>query len=210
MFLHPLRKSSPSWRLLTHSIRHERSFHSFPTTKTCPSPTCACAETPEMPPGLPIDHSKPLNGTMASYAEQVLICTGRGDWSSKIEEENSGDNLAADIGELVGKGGMFADVLCSLLFSLPPLLPSSLPPLCNYFCSVGSKKLMVYITAISPPFHPQHLPPPFAPNPPHHPNNLRLPPTLLQIHPLPPARILRFRARSRQGPFAPHETTSAT
>ncbi|PQE12115.1 hypothetical protein CJF31_00000275 [Rutstroemia sp. NJR-2017a BVV2] len=72
--------------------------------KKCPSPTCACADSPEMPEGLEIDHSKPLNGTMAAYAEQVLICTGKPDWPSRIEEENSGDNLAADIKELMGRG----------------------------------------------------------------------------------------------------------
>ncbi|KAG4427510.1 hypothetical protein IFR05_017005, partial [Cadophora sp. M221] len=64
---------------------------------------------PAMPEGLPIDHSKPLNGTMAPYAEQVLICTGKDDWESKIEDENAGDNLAADIKELMGRGGVFSD-----------------------------------------------------------------------------------------------------
>lgn len=63
-----------------------------------------------MPPGKDIDHSKGLNGTMAAYAEQVLVCTGKEDWMSKIEEENSGDNLAADIKELVGRGGVYTDV----------------------------------------------------------------------------------------------------
>lgn len=63
-----------------------------------------------MPEGFEIEHSKPLNGTMAAYAEQVLICTGKDDWISKIEEEDSGDNLAADIKELVGRGGTYADV----------------------------------------------------------------------------------------------------
>ncbi|KUJ11443.1 Sucraseferredoxin-like protein [Mollisia scopiformis] len=62
-----------------------------------------------MPEGLEIDHSKSLNGTMAAYAEQVLICTGKDDWMSRIEEENSGDNLAADIKELLGRGGMYSD-----------------------------------------------------------------------------------------------------
>lgn len=50
---------------------------------------------------------------MAPYAEQVLICTGKDDWMSKIEEENSGDNLAADIKELVGRGGVYSDVRLS-------------------------------------------------------------------------------------------------
>lgn len=64
-----------------------------------------------MPEGLEIDHAKPLNGTMAAYAEQVLICTGKDDWMSRIEEENSGDNLAADLKELMGRGGVYSDVL---------------------------------------------------------------------------------------------------
>jgi hypothetical protein len=63
-----------------------------------------------MPEGFNIDHSRHLNGTMAAYAEQVLVCTGKEDWMSKIEEENSGDNLAADIKELVGRGGVYSDV----------------------------------------------------------------------------------------------------
>jgi len=47
---------------------------------------------------------------MAAYAEQVVVCTGKDDWSSRIEEENAGDNLVADVKELVGRGGKFADV----------------------------------------------------------------------------------------------------
>jgi len=62
-----------------------------------------------MPEGLEIDHNKPLNGTMAAYAEQVLICTGQSDWKSRIEEENDDDNLAADIKELMGRGGVYSD-----------------------------------------------------------------------------------------------------
>ncbi|KAI1753245.1 Sucraseferredoxin-like protein [Xylaria castorea] len=79
------------------------------TVPRCPSPTCDCADTPEMPQGLPIDHEAKLNGLIASYAEQVLICTGRTDWPSRIEEDNSGDNLAADLKELIGRGGIYSD-----------------------------------------------------------------------------------------------------
>jgi hypothetical protein len=72
---------------------------------------------PSMPEGLEIDHSKNLNGTMAPYAEQVLICTGKDDWSSRIEDEGAGDNLAADLKELLGRGGVYSDVcLPSLAF----------------------------------------------------------------------------------------------
>ncbi|KAL2074246.1 hypothetical protein VTL71DRAFT_8024 [Oculimacula yallundae] len=129
MFLRPLARSS--WRnqrpIQTYNhfhIRHDKARMitraistrpnrdtnpPFPTVSTCPSPTCSCASMPPMPEGLPIDHSKPLNGTMAPYAEQVLICTGKDDWMSRIEEENSGDNLAADIKELIGRGGVYSD-----------------------------------------------------------------------------------------------------
>lgn len=63
-----------------------------------------------MPESLEIDHKKNLNGTMAAYAEQVLVCTGKDDWMSRIEEENAGDNLAADLKELLGRGGAYRDV----------------------------------------------------------------------------------------------------
>ena len=84
----------------------------FPTIATCPSPTCECAEAPTLPDGLEIDRKSPLNGVISSYAEQVLICTGRDDWASRIEEEHSGDNLAADLKELFGRGGKYSDVSC--------------------------------------------------------------------------------------------------
>lgn len=63
-----------------------------------------------MPLGKGIDKSSKLNGLIASYAQQVLICTGKDDWSSRIEDDNSGDNLAADLKELIGRGGIYSDV----------------------------------------------------------------------------------------------------
>ncbi|KAK1966407.1 hypothetical protein LY78DRAFT_578434 [Colletotrichum sublineola] len=81
----------------------------FELVPTCPSPTCECAATPAMPDGLEIDRKAPLNGVVSAYAEQVLVCTGKDDWASRIEEENSGDNLAADLKELFGRGGMYSD-----------------------------------------------------------------------------------------------------
>ncbi|KAG9231888.1 Sucrase/ferredoxin-like-domain-containing protein [Amylocarpus encephaloides] len=93
--------------LRPYAIRHEPP--TFPTIPKCPSPTCDCSATPELPPSLPIDHKAKLNGTMAQYSEQILICTGKDDWLSRIEEENSGDNLAADIKELLGRGGIYSD-----------------------------------------------------------------------------------------------------
>lgn len=87
----------------------------FPTAPSCPNPTCAFAGTPALPNGLEIDHNKPLNGTMAPYSEQVLICTGERDWKSRIEDENDGDNLAADLKELLGRGGIYSDVCLRFL-----------------------------------------------------------------------------------------------
>lgn len=63
-----------------------------------------------MPEGLEIDRSANMNGVMASYAEHVLICTGKDDWTSRIEDDESGDNLAADLKELIGRGGVYSDV----------------------------------------------------------------------------------------------------
>ncbi|KAK5627377.1 hypothetical protein RRF57_003092 [Xylaria bambusicola] len=96
---------------------------SLNTVPRCPSPTCDCAETPKMPEGLPIDYDGKLSGLISNYAEQVLICTGRNDWPSRIEEENSGDNLAADLKELLGRGGIYSDPFHNI-----SVLNSSFPP----------------------------------------------------------------------------------
>lgn len=63
-----------------------------------------------MPEGLDIDFKSNLNGVISGYAEQVLVCTGRDDWTSRIEDECDGDNLAADLKELFGRGGRYSDV----------------------------------------------------------------------------------------------------
>jgi hypothetical protein len=63
-----------------------------------------------MPNGLEIDYKGKLNGVITAYREHVLICTGKDDWPSRIEEDNSGDNLAADLKELFGRGGVYSDV----------------------------------------------------------------------------------------------------
>lgn len=100
-----------------HFVISSRRFYSagarapaFPTVPACPTPTCECAATPAMPDGLDIDHKGKLNGLISNYSEQVLICTGKDDWPSRIEEDNSGDNLAADLKELFGRGGVYSDV----------------------------------------------------------------------------------------------------
>ncbi|KAI1814529.1 Sucrase/ferredoxin-like-domain-containing protein [Poronia punctata] len=93
------------------------------TVPKCPAPTCECAETPEMPEDLPIDREAKLDGLISNYAEQVLVCTGRSDWPSRIEEANSGDNLAADLKEMIGRGGVFSDPFHNI-----SVLNSSFPP----------------------------------------------------------------------------------
>lgn len=66
-----------------------------------------------MPEGLPIDYEQPLNGTMAAYAQHLLICTGQRDWTSRIEDDGKGTawgDLARGLKQLKGRGGRFADV----------------------------------------------------------------------------------------------------
>ncbi|AEO63282.1 uncharacterized protein THITE_2108321 [Thermothielavioides terrestris NRRL 8126] len=99
----------------------------FPTTPTCPAPTCACAATPDPLPGLEIDRQAPLNGLISNYAQHVLVCTGKDDWPSRIEEEHGGDNLVADLRELVGPRGKFSDPFHNIAI-LNASFPSSPPP----------------------------------------------------------------------------------
>jgi len=82
----------------------------FPTTSRCPSPTCACAETPA---GLGIDHEKHLNGSMAPYAQHVIISTGRSDWTSRIENDGQGvpwGDFGRQLKAMLGRGGKYSDV----------------------------------------------------------------------------------------------------
>lgn len=54
---------------------------------------------------------------MAPYTEQVLLCTGKDDWTSRIEDEESasGDFVRGLKGE-IGRGGKGFDVC---LFPVP-------------------------------------------------------------------------------------------
>lgn len=63
-----------------------RTTPSFPTIESCPPSTCSCRPIPSFPDGLEIDRETDLNGTMAPYYEQILVCTGRDDWPSKVED----------------------------------------------------------------------------------------------------------------------------
>ncbi|PNS14416.1 hypothetical protein CAC42_3702 [Sphaceloma murrayae] len=61
-----------------------------------------------MPPGLEIDHEASLNNTIASYAENILISTGRSDWKSRIEDDDDAV-LVRELKKLIGRGGKYAD-----------------------------------------------------------------------------------------------------
>ena len=87
-------------------IPSSRATPSFPTIESCPNPTCQCRETP---PGLDIEREQPLDGTMAAYAEQVLISTGKSDWPSKIEDETDAVFLQ-QMKKFLGRGGKYSDV----------------------------------------------------------------------------------------------------
>jgi len=78
----------------------------FPVIESCPAPSCQCREVPA---GLEIDRESPLNGTMAAYAEQILISTGRSDWKSKIEDDEQSDFLK-QLKKFLGQKGKFSDV----------------------------------------------------------------------------------------------------
>ncbi len=85
----------------------------FPVTKTCPEAGCDCPPTPAMPEGLPIDHEQALNGTMAAYAQQLIVCTGQRDWTSRIEDDGKDQgwgNLVRGLKQLMGRGGPYLDV----------------------------------------------------------------------------------------------------
>ncbi|KAI2643319.1 FMI1 protein [Xylaria nigripes] len=99
-------RSGPGLNFLYSMSTRPRLLNTVPR---CPPPTCECADTPKMPEGFPIDYESNLHGLISNYAEQVLICTGRRDWPSRIEEDDSGDNLAADLKELIGRGGAYSD-----------------------------------------------------------------------------------------------------
>ncbi|KAE8145311.1 sucrase/ferredoxin-like family protein Fmi1 [Aspergillus avenaceus] len=101
----------------------------FPVTKTCPEPSCSCPPTPPMPEGLPIDYEQPLNGTMAAYAQQIVICTGQRDWTSRIEDDgqhHTWGQLVRGLKQLLGRGGRFADPFNNVLISNSSFVPSSI------------------------------------------------------------------------------------
>lgn len=123
---------------LAASCRALSSGPSLPydSVPSCPSPTCPCAAAPPMPDGLKIDGRSPLKGLISEYAEQVLVCSGTEAWPSRIEDDNTGHNLAADLKARLGRGGRYSDVsthLSNPLHFLPP--PAAL--LCFSFISLA-------------------------------------------------------------------------
>ena len=115
----------------TRHCRHTSSIHRprirvptpFPVIESCPSPICPCRPAPA---DLDIDREQSLNGTMAAYTEQVLVCTGREDWKSRIEdEEGEHGEFVRHLRALLSRGGKFCDV--SLIPKTHHALPVSFP-----------------------------------------------------------------------------------
>ncbi|EPS26125.1 hypothetical protein PDE_01061 [Penicillium oxalicum 114-2] len=99
----------------------------FPVTKTCPEPSCDCPPTPALPEGLPIDHEQPLNGTMAAYAQQLIVCTGQRDWTSRIEDDGKDQGwgaLVRGLKQLMGRGGPYLDPFNNVLVTNSSIKPS--------------------------------------------------------------------------------------
>lgn len=92
----------------TTYTRLQSLIQSVPYTETCPSPTCACAAAP---PDLDIDRKTPLLNTMAPYTEQVLLCTGKADWTSNLEDdEGATADFVKGMKGVIGRGGEAFDV----------------------------------------------------------------------------------------------------
>ena len=66
-----------------------------------------------MPSGLDIERGQNINGSMAAYAEQLLISTGRNDWTSKIEDEDEAV-LVKQLRSFLMRGGKYSDVRGSI------------------------------------------------------------------------------------------------
>lgn len=97
----------------TVTTRSAQSALPFPTTKSCPSSTCCSTSAISLPETHPIDRARPLNGTMAAYAQQLLISTGKDDWTSRIEDDGENEAwgvLGREMKKFMGRGGEYADV----------------------------------------------------------------------------------------------------
>ncbi|KAF2128816.1 hypothetical protein P153DRAFT_423297 [Dothidotthia symphoricarpi CBS 119687] len=102
-----------------------QSTSTIPVTQTCPSPTCACAATPA---DLDIDRAAPLLNTMAAYAQHVVVCTGKEDWSSNIEQEEGGTGeFVRGLKGVVGRGGEGFDPFNNILITASSLPTNNTP-----------------------------------------------------------------------------------
>ncbi|RMY17453.1 hypothetical protein D0867_06020 [Hortaea werneckii] len=117
------------------SLRHRRTFASridipftpppVPVIEKCPVPTCPCSAAPD---GLQIEREQNINGSMAAYAEQVLLCTGRSDWASRIEtEENADGEIVRQLKSFLGPGGKFSDPYHNVMLTNSSIQSSASP-----------------------------------------------------------------------------------
>ncbi|KAF1917895.1 Sucrase/ferredoxin-like-domain-containing protein [Ampelomyces quisqualis] len=107
------------------SSTQTRPQTSVPTTAACPSPTCECAS---FPPDLDIDRKTPLLNTMAAYAEQVILCTGKEDWHSNIEqEEGATGTFVKGLKGVIGKGSEAFDPFHNVVITASSLPASKTP-----------------------------------------------------------------------------------
>lgn len=111
---------------------------SFPLIQECPPATCSCRLVPTK---LDIEREQDLSGSMAAYAEHVLISTGKGNWASRIE--NDAENATARLlKHAIGPKGRFSDV-CQTSPQTPKTqdCPLTLRPAISQY--IGHKQLAV-------------------------------------------------------------------
>ncbi|KAH3971301.1 hypothetical protein HBH70_013310 [Parastagonospora nodorum] len=107
------------------SLSPARLQSSVPTVATCPSPTCECASTP---PDLDIDRKTPLLNSMAAYSEQVILCTGKDDWHSNIEQDDGATGaFVKGLKGVIGKGGEAFDPFHNVVITASSLPASKTP-----------------------------------------------------------------------------------
>jgi leucyl-tRNA synthetase len=64
---------------------------------------------------------------MAPYAEQVILCTGKEDWASNIEqEEGATGEFVSGLKGVIGKGGEGFDVCTPSCITQLPGLPANI------------------------------------------------------------------------------------
>jgi hypothetical protein len=67
-----------------------------------------------MPDGLDIEREQNINGSMAAYAEQILVSTGRNDWKSRIERDDEAV-FVRQLKSFLGRRGKYSDVCLHIL-----------------------------------------------------------------------------------------------